>query len=452
MKSPAEQKISCGCHYCSTNLPFDLPNHLVDELLNGNLVIFAGAGISTENANVLPYTLFQEICTELDIGEKEYDFPEVMQKYCDSTNGRINLIDKIKSRFDHVESFPSILRAATSFHQSLSSLYLIDTIVTTNWDTFFEDYCGATPFVTDNDIAFWNSKGRKVLKLHGSITNYGELVATSQDYAACLKRLHKELLGAILKGILASKTVVYIGYSLDDYDFTRINDFVGKQLKKFQRQSYIVTPFPKETDDYPPNVEVLKTSGVHFIQCLKYEAYKHHRLVSDDALDEAYKILYDCKKAHFRVVNNIRHNSHPEVIGCLAYQDGLTHALEKFIHENNGDSSNPQRLTRALHSYERIRTQKIKQKKYDDASYVDGYMNGLFFFASYNEEPKIGPPPLYYLYGFEEDFTSWTQFNRTLRSKSRKRNRSAIKRFRTLAEEVDQRGEDLVYHHPAWLL
>ena len=68
-----------------------------------------------------------------------------MQLYCDKPNGRKKLLKNIRERFDYIKSFPELERSASSFHRELAELYPIKTIITTNWDTYFEEYCAAVP-------------------------------------------------------------------------------------------------------------------------------------------------------------------------------------------------------------------------------------------------------------------------------------------------------------------
>ena len=48
--------MACECAICKNNKPFTFPKEIIDAALNGKLVLFCGAGISTEDKNVLPYS------------------------------------------------------------------------------------------------------------------------------------------------------------------------------------------------------------------------------------------------------------------------------------------------------------------------------------------------------------------------------------------------------------
>lgn len=52
---------NCECQICKNNLPFEIPEEIIDALINRNLVLFAGAGISTETKSVFKETLFEEV-------------------------------------------------------------------------------------------------------------------------------------------------------------------------------------------------------------------------------------------------------------------------------------------------------------------------------------------------------------------------------------------------------
>ena len=50
------------CEICRNNLPFDMPPELVEACASNRLVVFAGAGVSTENRAVLQDLAPQDGC------------------------------------------------------------------------------------------------------------------------------------------------------------------------------------------------------------------------------------------------------------------------------------------------------------------------------------------------------------------------------------------------------
>lgn len=51
----------CECEICKRNTAFAFPQQLLEAVRARNVVIFAGAGVSTEDKLVFPYTLYEEI-------------------------------------------------------------------------------------------------------------------------------------------------------------------------------------------------------------------------------------------------------------------------------------------------------------------------------------------------------------------------------------------------------
>lgn len=170
MSSAQSHLPTCTCKWCEDNLPFEIPDDVYKGFVTGDVVLFVGAGVSTESTKILPFKLYDDICDELEIPtEKGLPFPDVMSTYCAKPNGRANLLRRIKGRLNYFRSFPTLHRKATAFHREVSTIPTVENIVTTNWDTYFEQECGATPFITAEDFAFAEIPGRKVFKIHGSI-------------------------------------------------------------------------------------------------------------------------------------------------------------------------------------------------------------------------------------------------------------------------------------------
>lgn len=93
-------------------------------------------------------------------------------------------------------------------------------IVTTNFDTLMEDAMGEArrPAVLPNEAV--GPDGRWILKLHGTITDPGSLVMTRSDYLGLPGR-SQALLGTV-QGMLMTKQMLFVGYSLTDDSFHKV--------------------------------------------------------------------------------------------------------------------------------------------------------------------------------------------------------------------------------------
>ena len=215
MTSTVPDTHTSNCVFCQHNRAFDTPSAVLDALKRGTLTIFAGAGVSTEVYSAFPTTLYSELRVQAGLEEDaDLTFPAVMSAF-EAKFTRRALISEIVERFEYAESFPFIHRAATRFPRELATIGHIQTVVTTNWDTSFEDFCSARPFVVDEDYAYYDLPGRKVFKIHGSVRNVSTLIATNEDYARREEEFRTSALGSTLKHLLATTVVVFVGYSLD---------------------------------------------------------------------------------------------------------------------------------------------------------------------------------------------------------------------------------------------
>jgi len=442
--------MNCDCEFCKFNFPVSLPKHLLDALMAGELAIFAGAGISTESPRVLKFTLYDEIVSALGLNDGR-PFPEVMQRFSDQPDGRIKLLSKIKDRLENIDSFPELNFIASRFHRELGTLFLIREIVTTNWDTYFERYCYATPFVTDPDVSLWGAASRKVLKLHGSVNNFGSIVATSNDYVECAERLNVGLIGGLVKTILATRTVVFIGYSFRDPDFQQLFAFVKAKMERLGRQAYVVTPFPDEAAKFADDgLTPILTDGRFFIQQMKVHVLSTGEMIHDVVFDWAAVLRKKVRQEHRRLHARYKLEKFPEVIYAASYQDGLAHALERASHMcGSGEYSHTCRVRELIDSYMKIKKEKLSEQRYEDVAYVDGFLNGLAFLLISNKQQKPAKVPLYFAFGDSPDLYTLTGMVRFFGEREVP-HRAARRRAVKLIKKI-QHPSQIEFHHPPWL-
>lgn len=438
--------MNCECAICKNKKTFVMPEEILDAAKNGKLVLFCGAGISTENKNVLPFSFYENIQSELGITTNKLSFSKLMQRYCDLPNGRRKLLKKIKSRFDYIHSFPELERVATMFHHELAELYFIKTVITTNWDSYFEQYCAATPIVTPDDYVFWDDKERCVLKIHGSINNVGSIVATEDDYSECTELLEKSIIGATLKTILANYTVIFIGFSFGDEDFSQILTYLQAELGKIMPQIYIVTIDEQLSSKLNyKNASYLLTDGTYFLHRLKLEMLKRKLIehCNTRPLIESMNTAID--DIHNKVCH-IDVHMYPCAIYCLAYQDGVKHSFERFLQRyNTGEYNVPGAVNLYAKAYDNI-TQKCNEEgNYWDEAYYEGYLNGLILIASWeNDSGIIKTFPYTYLPNAKCVLDSYDTFVRELKRVTKK-NDKYNKYAQAIVERI--KNDDIVVHH-----
>ncbi len=371
-----------------------------------------------------------------------------MSLYCKAKSRR-TLLHKIKNRFDYMKLFPEVYRDASMFHSELSTIPYIEEIITTNWDDHFERECDATPIVTPDDFAvFSDIPGRKVIKLHGSVSNYGSIVATEEDYQACYRRLRSGVIGSVLRVLLASKTVVFVGYSLGDEDFKRIYRLLSREVKQLLPLSYLITldkAAKKTVTSLKMNVIPIITDATYFLATLKEELVKQKLMLPDEMYDGLHTVYYEVSKAQDGIYR-IDVRAHPENFYSLVYQDGMMHGLEDVMgNRKSGRFSHPHTILHMMRSYEILRTKYSAKRNYKEVAYIDGFINGLMCLLSSDEQRAR--VPLYYLFGCE-DITNLQDYIR-LAKNARSLHKSAYSFAEKMTRYVP--SGDVSFHHRPFL-
>ena len=405
-----------------------MPEELFDAALQRRLVIFAGAGISTESRRAIGDTFAGRIALEMG-REEPATFPKLMSEY-EARFGRRQLLQRIRERFEYLHAFRELEQAATRFHREVATAFFLDEIVTTNWDTYFEDYAAAIPMVVPADYAFADLRGRKVFKLHGSMHNLGTIVATEADYRRCYSRLRTGTLGATFKHLLATKSVVFVGYSFGDSDLSRILRFMRRELGALLPRSYVVTPHGYTGDDFPED-RIIKTDGTYFVTKLKQLAVDRGAMRPNSVYDVVANLHDRVVDARLESLDKTRPDRHPAVIYSWSYQDGLLHALERInALRSSGFYSDPRSVSGTLHSYEHARRGAIRKRNYWDAAYIEGYQNGLTVLEV--DAEAVEGAPLYFVWGSKSTLLTFAEF------------RSALKKASTLHKTATRRAERIL--------
>ena len=439
--------MNCECEICKNNKPFELPDEIIEATIKGELVLFCGAGISTEGKNVMPFTFYSSIQEELGIEDDSISFSNLMQRYCEQPNGRKKLLKKIRERFQYIHSFAELERQATKFHRELAEIHPIHTIITTNWDTYFEQYCGAVPITIPEDFAFWVERSRFVLKMHGSIDNLSSVIATSEDYEKCYKQLQNGVIGATLKNILATKTVLFIGFSFGDEDFTQIIDYLRNEMGELYPHIYMVTldDTLKGRLNYK-NCTSIITSGTYFLHQLKNVLIQKEVIRNCNSVPLIETALEEAERVH-GIVSEVDLSKFPCAIYTLAYQDGVIHAWERFLQNyNTGEYNCPDYIVRVARSYEKMTDDCYKAKNYWDMSYYEGYTNGILLIGACDMNPEaILYFPFLFLPNARKDLKTIKIYGEELKRVSGIRSKYTTYASK-IVDGIEENG--IVVHHP----
>src|SRR5258708_9751762 len=180
---------------------------------------------------------------------------------------RAALVTAFVARLRYINSHPFFRRRATRFHVAVGQIPFFTEIVTSNWDDYFETETGAIPLVQGPDFDYWDLDQRKVLKVHGSVLNPGSIVATRVEYDRSLEALRSGELGTAERHLLATRSVVFVGYSLRDDDIRQVIDELRQALNTASRPTYFVHPGPTFAAPLA-GAEVIHTLPAYFLELL----------------------------------------------------------------------------------------------------------------------------------------------------------------------------------------
>jgi len=395
---------ACECALCKNNKIFQRPKHLIEELEKGNVVIFAGAGISTENRDVAVSTFYDKIAGELG-GKDRPSFSVLMEKYCRQPDGRIKLIRSIKDRFDYFRSFGAFYNDMTRFHRAIAPLFMITEIITTNWDDFFERECDVDAFVADTDMPFWGASSRKLMKIHGPIRNFGSIVATEADYLASYSRLNDGPMGAMLKTIPTQKTVIYTGYSLSDDNFVRLANNIARMASPYLKQSYFVAPSidHEKLNNFSLPLIPIETDGAFFFEQIRLHLAKRCGIVEESAFDACKYVLSTAKDKHSRASDAFLKTLKPLLVFTLSYQDGLIDGLLRIIDRHkSGEYHSSDHLLNLIRGYSHKAADYKRENDEWNNSYVEGYRTAVMYLFAKSSNSNLRAPPMYGCYKGKE--------------------------------------------------
>lgn len=114
---------------------------------------------------------------------------------------------------------------------------------TTNFDFLIEQSLNekSTPFstiISEDRLPISIHEKTKLIKLHGDFNHPERMVITENDYDSFLDR--NKVLATYISNIFITKTLLLVGYSLDDYDIRTLWKIIGSRLGQLQIPAYVV--------------------------------------------------------------------------------------------------------------------------------------------------------------------------------------------------------------------
>lgn len=230
-----------------TNAPMQPTGRQLDflweEISTGNGVLFVGAGVS---AGRFPrwQQLIDRLGDEFGISGQSGDVLDVPQWVVEA-HGRTALEQRMVQVFHDPSKEPTTL-------QRLLARYPFDVVFTTNFDRLTERALRAQArqvnvVVEDSQVGRIRTDDRVTLvKMHGCVSAPDTIVVTRDDYETYAQR-HPAIV-TYLQSLLATRTFLFVGFSLTDPNFRAIYSTVQHVLGAYRRFAFATM---LETGDNP---------------------------------------------------------------------------------------------------------------------------------------------------------------------------------------------------------
>lgn len=215
-----------------------LPQPLLEGIVTGQVIPFIGAGFSQNATPPLPdlATLGADLAGQIPGYTYQGNPLDALTTY-EQTFSRVQLLQTLAARLNPVGLTPG---------KALTALARLpfETIATTNFDLLLERTYGSLDLplitqVTESQLTLATPfEGVKLFKFHGDLNHPDQMVVTEADYDGFAART--PLFAIHLAYLLTAYTPLFIGYSLDDYDFRSVWRSVHLYLKGFQRLGYTI--------------------------------------------------------------------------------------------------------------------------------------------------------------------------------------------------------------------
>ena len=270
---------------------------IAKEMASGKCVLFLGAGASYGDKGEKGVPKAAELAKELSEKlKRNYNFriskdaglPKIAQCF-EAQTDRETLEKYIKGEIGKIKDPLKIHKIITNLPVNLP----VKIIITTNYDqlleTQFDEDVGAIDYKTIIDdeelIENWNDQDVMIMKIHGSIESAKKLVITEDDYVDSLSR--ETLIKHALRFIMATKTILFIGYSLADYDIRVLLKQIAPQ-KSERASHYLIQDAKINPKDFShwkgKGIEAYRMEGTKFLESLRnhYESLKPEDKIGEE--------------------------------------------------------------------------------------------------------------------------------------------------------------------------
>ncbi len=243
---------------------------LFQSISKGEVVLWAGAGLSLyaglPSGARLREILYEGL-TPLEKEEvrKNSDLSHLTDEICKLKGNRNYIIKVLTSTF--TKDFSS-----TETHKIISKIPHFKNIITTNYDRLFENVYGnkLNLIFSDSHTPYIDDKKVNLFKIHGDLSDPDSIIITKSDYNRFFENdTEQNTIWNIIKGIVATKSILFIGYNLEDSNVEVIFNKIKNKTGKNGKECYFVAPYIspiKSVNLEKANIHPISLTGEKFFE------------------------------------------------------------------------------------------------------------------------------------------------------------------------------------------
>lgn len=235
-------------------------------VLEKQIVIFCGAGLSAHAGYLSGNELKVRLAEEMDIDHSGMTLDKVAEAFA-ARKGEDQLFAFIINLFDKVKN------PRMDLHLKLAK-FGVTRFVTTNWDTLLEDAFEEIGqprqiIVTPSQLGLIDDNKVGIFKIHGDFDHLEQMIITKKHYLSFSQK-HKSMITR-LESMLQNRSVLFLGYSVDDPDVRLILDSILEQIP-LGKVSYAVfrsiSPHEKDRLEKDYKIKVIQTELKQFVDSM----------------------------------------------------------------------------------------------------------------------------------------------------------------------------------------
>jgi len=267
---------------------------LLKRIKRRECVLFLGAGVSQEMGLPGGSDLALTLARESNYPQTGPLVLSLVAHYYEILFGRQRLFERVRELFAR----SVIGRKRSSYDLIVEIEHLNQAIITTNWDDQLEQAfqrkdMRPTVIRYDEQVSFLGQP-HVIVKLHGDLSGkISEVVLTRDDYTNTYKRVTQPGgLFALVGTWLASRTILFVGYSLEDQDFQLLYRYVREAVGVGAPMHYAVMPGAS-----PMTRDYWRSQGITILDCKAQDFFEEVFIRTRRFVNREDELEYICTRA-----------------------------------------------------------------------------------------------------------------------------------------------------------